>query len=360
MPGAPLVVLVVKKPPAKAGDVRDMGSIPASGRSPGGGHGNPLQYSCLENPVDRGAWRATVHMVAKSQIQLSNWAHTHRKCWPHMFSRFHNYYKESSHSDVSSNITTYDYFLCLLRKLLVPYGLTQIICWDVVFYEQYAKCYQPYNNPPNASPPITCWASGCNLWFKKNQVCHLCWIIFHLFLPPPSPPSCLHTTEHRNPESWTRSLEHPRKGHWQVPKVSGHQPQHTAERGPPRHPRWALWQANSGSGLHLLPAPAWACRAVCSQPHGHSCQISDLLSQRPVLPAFPTDTCPSVQRACYLFSQNWKSHWLSQTPLSLFNHCLQGFSYHMQAFIMKAILPKSSSSPLSHWSLPALVPTLPG
>ena len=47
-----------------------MGSIPESGRSPGGGHGNPLQYSCLENPLDRRAWRATVHRVAKSQTQL--------------------------------------------------------------------------------------------------------------------------------------------------------------------------------------------------------------------------------------------------------------------------------------------------
>ena len=50
----------------------DPGSIPESGRSPGGGHGNPLQYSCLENPTDRGAWRATVHGVAKSWTQLSN------------------------------------------------------------------------------------------------------------------------------------------------------------------------------------------------------------------------------------------------------------------------------------------------
>ena len=62
-----LVALMVKDPPANAGDVRDTGSIPGSGRSPGGGHGNPLQYSCLENPVDRGAWQATVHRVAKSQ-----------------------------------------------------------------------------------------------------------------------------------------------------------------------------------------------------------------------------------------------------------------------------------------------------
>ena len=50
------VVLVVKNPPANAEDIRDAGSIPGSGRSPGGGHGNPLQYSCLENPMDRGAW----------------------------------------------------------------------------------------------------------------------------------------------------------------------------------------------------------------------------------------------------------------------------------------------------------------
>ena len=50
----------------------ELGSIPGLGRSPGGGHGNPLQYSCLENPMDRGAWWATVHGVAKCQTQLSN------------------------------------------------------------------------------------------------------------------------------------------------------------------------------------------------------------------------------------------------------------------------------------------------
>ena len=52
--GASQVALVVKNPPAKAGDIRDVGSVPGLGRSPGGGHGNPLQYSCLENPKDRG------------------------------------------------------------------------------------------------------------------------------------------------------------------------------------------------------------------------------------------------------------------------------------------------------------------
>ena len=54
-----------KKPPANAGDIRDPGSIPGSGRSPGGEHGNPLQYSCLENPMDRGAWWAIAQMVTK-------------------------------------------------------------------------------------------------------------------------------------------------------------------------------------------------------------------------------------------------------------------------------------------------------
>ena len=61
------VVPVVKKPPANAGDLRDEGLIPGSGRCPGVGNGNPLQYSCLENPIDRGAWWATVHRVAKSR-----------------------------------------------------------------------------------------------------------------------------------------------------------------------------------------------------------------------------------------------------------------------------------------------------
>ena len=61
------MALMVKKPPANAGFMRDTGLIPGSGRSPGGEHGHPLQYYCLENPMDRGAWWATVHRVAKSR-----------------------------------------------------------------------------------------------------------------------------------------------------------------------------------------------------------------------------------------------------------------------------------------------------
>ena len=63
-------VRVVKNLPTNAGDIRDSGSIPGLGRSPGGGHDNPLHYSCLENPMDRGAEQATVHSVAQSQTRL--------------------------------------------------------------------------------------------------------------------------------------------------------------------------------------------------------------------------------------------------------------------------------------------------
>ena len=61
------MALVVKNPPAKAGDIRDVGSVSGSGKSLGVGNGNPLQYSSLENPMDREAWWATVHGVTKSQ-----------------------------------------------------------------------------------------------------------------------------------------------------------------------------------------------------------------------------------------------------------------------------------------------------
>ena len=70
------MVPVVKNQPAKAGDVKDAGSIPGLGRSPGGENGHPLQYSCLENPMDGGAWWAAVNGVAKSRIRLSDFTFT--------------------------------------------------------------------------------------------------------------------------------------------------------------------------------------------------------------------------------------------------------------------------------------------
>ena len=77
------VVLVLKNPPANAGDVRVVGLIPGWGRSPGEGNGYPLQYSCLENPMDRGAWWATVHGVAGSDtteaVYLAQVGHRQRR-----------------------------------------------------------------------------------------------------------------------------------------------------------------------------------------------------------------------------------------------------------------------------------------
>ena len=73
-------MLLLKNPPANAGDIRDVGSIPGSERSSGGSNGNPLQHSCLENPMDRGGWWATVHRVTKSLTwlkRLSMHTHTH-------------------------------------------------------------------------------------------------------------------------------------------------------------------------------------------------------------------------------------------------------------------------------------------
>ena len=70
MTGASQVAPVVQNLPANAGEVRDVGSIPGLGRPPGGGHGNPLQCSCLENLMDRGAWRAAAHGFTQSRTQL--------------------------------------------------------------------------------------------------------------------------------------------------------------------------------------------------------------------------------------------------------------------------------------------------
>ena len=70
--GLSQVALMVRNLPANAGDIRDTGLIPELGRSPGEGNDNPLQYSCLENPMDRGAWQAVIYGITKSQTPLSD------------------------------------------------------------------------------------------------------------------------------------------------------------------------------------------------------------------------------------------------------------------------------------------------
>ena len=83
---------MVKNLPANAGDTKDTGLIPGSGRDPERGNGNPLQYSCLKNLMDRGAWQATVHEVTKSRIQLST--HTHLFIFPYYSFNMCNIWKK--------------------------------------------------------------------------------------------------------------------------------------------------------------------------------------------------------------------------------------------------------------------------
>ena len=90
------VALVVKNLPANAGDIRATGSIPVLERSLGGGHGNSLQYSCLENPMDRRAWWATVHRVTKSQTWLKRHS-MHIISWANnRWEDYSNYFKEGA------------------------------------------------------------------------------------------------------------------------------------------------------------------------------------------------------------------------------------------------------------------------
>ena len=95
-PRASQVPLVVRNPPANSGHVRDAGSIPGSGRCPGGGYGNPLYGSCLENLMDRGAWRTTVHGVTKSQTQLK-WLSIHA-FFPHWKLPWHPCWNWADHT----------------------------------------------------------------------------------------------------------------------------------------------------------------------------------------------------------------------------------------------------------------------
>ena len=88
--GASQLALVVKNSPANEGDIRDIDSIPGSGRSPGGGHGNTLQYFCLENPMARGAWWAIVHGAAKSQTRLKQLS-THARIHTHIHTHTHTH-----------------------------------------------------------------------------------------------------------------------------------------------------------------------------------------------------------------------------------------------------------------------------
>ena len=103
-------------------NARDLGSIPGSGRSPGEGNGNPPQYSCLENSMDRGAWQATVHGVAKSWTQLSNSPHTHTHTHTHCFFALSAYILSKSWYGTPSSLHSGEYPACHVGDQDSPSG----------------------------------------------------------------------------------------------------------------------------------------------------------------------------------------------------------------------------------------------
>ena len=108
-----------KEPTCSAENVRDMGLVLGSGGFPGGGNGHSLQYSCLENPMDRGAWRATVHGVAKSRARLSDW-HTH----PHWEPKMRAPCRDAAHRDQTRRVGRHQDPLALLYlKWMTDEGL---------------------------------------------------------------------------------------------------------------------------------------------------------------------------------------------------------------------------------------------
>ena len=114
---------VVKNMPANAGGTGNMGSVPGLGKSPGEGNGNPLQYSCLENPMDREAWWATVHGVSKSQIRLSLHAMKKKEFTYHTIHPFKGYNSIVLRSQSCTSKNTVNFRMFLLPSKQTPYFL---------------------------------------------------------------------------------------------------------------------------------------------------------------------------------------------------------------------------------------------
>ena len=141
MYGASQVVLVVKNSPAKEGEAWDVGSIPGSGRSPERGHGNPLQYSCLENAMNRGAWQATVHSISNSQTQLKQFGtHAHICMYKLLWISLEKVWSDTVVRKVNSFLTnTYTNNIVLIRRRIAfftiwEYGqknLYSTSCFDI-------------------------------------------------------------------------------------------------------------------------------------------------------------------------------------------------------------------------------------
>ena len=171
-----------KEPVYQWGDKRDVDSVSGSGGSPGGGHSNPLQYSCLENPMDRGAWQAVVHRVIKSWTQLK-WLHTHTYTHTHIHSHTHTH--TQSHIALLTGTKKKLRFMFQLLFFLLPYlflhtlGLTKVppapllprIHWII-----YPKSYLPLQML------WTCWLDGTQLLWSPWWLIPIPMLAASLFL----------------------------------------------------------------------------------------------------------------------------------------------------------------------------------
>ena len=157
--------------PANAGDTEDSDSIPGWGRSPGVGHGNPLQYSCLENFMDRGAWRPTVHGLKKSQTQLS--AHT-----PHFNSQDNGRIKQNlleEHCGMEKALAPHSSTLAWKipwmeeSSRLQSMGSLRVVSLSLFTFMHWRRKWQP--TPVFLPGESQGWGSlvGCGLWVTKSQ-----------------------------------------------------------------------------------------------------------------------------------------------------------------------------------------------
>ena len=165
------VVLVGKDPPANAGDIRDVCSIHGWERSPGGGHGNPLQYSCLENPMGRGAWWATVHRVAKSDMTEA----TDHACMHTFITAFPAGVNDTSNS-WKLNAITKDLSYLLQRQQHLPRSFLYVWPFEFVLeaWHLLSRFSQALPDPRlsrrQLSYPISSFEKWDNHWEKENEV----------------------------------------------------------------------------------------------------------------------------------------------------------------------------------------------
>ena len=187
--GASQVELVLKNLPGNAGDIKDVGSIPGSGRSPGGGHGKPAQYSCLENPMDREAWWSTVHKVAESWAWLK-WLNMHSRILRNLY---YNLHMKESESEAAQSCPT----LCdpmnysLAGSFVLGIFQTGVLEWVATSFSRGSSPPRDWTLPPTLQAHLPSelpgtlhmgwwmilpssaawWNSQCGQWCPVETLC---------------------------------------------------------------------------------------------------------------------------------------------------------------------------------------------